>query len=102
MPEDDEEIILEIPEQNQEEEDASEWIPPVLKKAEIPHKKQSCADVFFIQYIICIVILTVLFSVRLWDVQSFQNAVKQFEMHTHADSLPWVLDIIERVKQLWS
>ncbi|MBR1554090.1 MAG: hypothetical protein IJ644_01715 [Oscillospiraceae bacterium] len=101
MPEDDE-VILEIPEQNPEEEEASEWIPPVLKKAENSHKKQSIADVFFIQYIICIVILTVLFSVRLWDEQSFQNAVNQFESATHAESLPWVLDIIEQVKQLWN
>ena len=51
MPEDDE-VILEIPEQNPEDEKTSEWIPPVLKKAEPPEKKQSCADVFFIQYII--------------------------------------------------
>ena len=98
----DDEVILEIPEQNPEDEKTSEWIPPVLKKAEPPEKKQSCADVFFIQYIICIVILTVLFSVRLWDEQSFQNAVNLFEMHTHAESLPWVLEIIERVKQLWN
>ena len=101
MPEDDE-VILEIPEQNPEDEKTSEWIPPVLKKAEPPEKKQSCADVFFIQYIICIVILTILFSVRLWDVQSFQNVVNQFESEMHKESLPWVLDIIERVKQLWN
>ncbi|MBE6875933.1 MAG: hypothetical protein E7496_04295 [Ruminococcus sp.] len=99
MPEDDE-IILEIPEQNPGEEEASEWIPP--EKTEVPEKKQSCADVFFIQYIICIVVLTILFAVRLWDVQSFQNAVNQFESATHADSLPWILDIIEQVKQLWN
>lgn len=94
-----EEVILEIPEQDEE---FPEWQPPILKKAEIPEKKQSCADIFFMQYVICIVLLTILFSVRLWDGQSFQNAVDQFEAYTHMPSEPWVLTAIEWVKQLWN
>ena len=94
-----EDVILEIPEENASE----EWTPPILKKSEIPVKKhQSCADVFFIQYVVCIVILTVLFSVRLWDEQSFQNAVNQFVQAIHAESAPWVLSLIAWVKELWS
>ena len=92
-----EDVILEIPEQN----DYEEWTPPVLKKVEIS-KHQSSADVFFIQYVVCIVILTVLFSVRLWDEQSFQNAVNQFVQAIHAESAPWVLSLIAWVKELWS
>ncbi len=95
-----EEVILEIPEQNPEE--PAEWIPPVLKKAESAEKKQSCADVFFIQYLVCIIVLTILFSVRLWDGQSFQNAVTLFNDRIHAESAPWMLELLEWVKQLWN
>ncbi len=97
-----EHVVLEIPEQNPDSAEEQEWQPPVLKKAEIPEKKQSCTDVFFIQYVVCIILLTILFSVRLWDGQSFQNAVDLFADRTHADSLPWVLDALEWVKQLWN
>lgn len=97
-----EDVILEIPEQDTSEDgELQEWTPPVLKKVQIS-KHQSCADVFFIQYVVCIVILTILFSVRLWDEQSFQNAVNQFVQAIHADSAPWVLSLIAWVKTLWS
>jgi len=94
-----ENVVLEIPELN---EDSPEWMPPVLKKEKVPEKKQSCADIFFMQYVICIIILTILFSVRLWDGQSFQEAVHQFSEYTHADSESWLISLIEQVKQLWN
>ena len=94
-----ENIILEIPELN---ENSPEWQPPVLRKEEMPEKKQSCADVFFIQYSVCMIVLTLLFLVRLWDEQSFQNAVSLFHAQTHADSESWLLALIEQVKQLWN
>ena len=99
-----EDVILEIPEQeNSENDELQEWTPPVLRKVKIPvRKQQSCADVFFIQYVVCIVILTILFSVRLWDEQSFQNAVQEFVQGIHADSEPWVLSFIVWVKSLWN
>jgi len=96
-----EEIILEIPEPS---EDSPGWQPPELIKAEIPEKEntQSCADVFFVQYVICILLLTALFSVRLYDENVFRNTVKLFQAQTHADSEPWVLSLIALVKNLWS
>ena len=97
-----EEVVLEIPEQNPTEEKPEEWIPPVLRKSEIPEKKQSCADVFFMQYLVCIIVLTILFSVRLWDGQSFQNAVAIFNTQIHAESAQWILDFLEWVKQFWN
>ncbi|MBR7083759.1 MAG: hypothetical protein IKI37_01030 [Oscillospiraceae bacterium] len=97
-----EDVILEIPEQEDSENDElPEWTPPVLRKTEIP-ERQSCADIFFIQYVVCIVILTILFSVRLWDEQSLQNAVHEFVQGIHADSEPWVLSFIAWVKSLWN
>ncbi|MBR1528210.1 MAG: hypothetical protein IJ642_02770 [Oscillospiraceae bacterium] len=94
-----ENVVLEIPELN---EDSPEWVPPVLKKEEVPEKKQSCADVFFMQYVVCMIVLTVLFSVRLWDEQSFQEAVSQFSVQIHADSESWLIALIGQVEQLWN
>lgn len=97
-----EEMILEIPEQTDE---MAEWEPPVLKNAEIPENKkrsQSCADIFFIQYIICILLLTALFSVRLLDEQIFQHTIYLFQEYTHAESEPWILSLIEQGKQIWN
>ena len=97
-----EEVILEIPQQD-ENQDSAEWQPPVLRKEPIPEKKlQSCADVFFVQYLICIILLTIIFSVKLWDEQSFQNVVNQFSEQIHKPSELWVLSLIEWVKQLWN
>lgn len=93
-----ENVILEIPEAN---ENSQEWQPPVLRKEDVPEKKQSCADVFFIQYSICMIVLILLFLVRLWDKQSFQNAVSLFHEYSHADSESWLLTFIEQVKLLW-
>lgn len=98
------EIILEIPEQIETEEGESEWQPPVLKKAELTEKKQlqSCADVFFIQYITCVLILTALFAIRIYDESIFQNAINLFENYSHAPSEIWIEELINWVKNLWN
>lgn len=102
MQEDD--VILEIPEQLEDEDGELEWQPPVLKKAELTEKKhlQSCADIFFMQYVVCILILTALFAVRIYDESIFQNTVNLFESYSHAPSEPWVEQLISLVKSLWS
>ena len=96
-----EDTILEIPERTEEE---PGWQPPVLTKAEIPENphSQSCADVFFVQYIICILLLTALFAVRLYDANVFRDTVNLFDERSHADSEPWILHLIELVKSLWN
>ena len=98
------EVILEIPEVPESQEDGAEWQPPVLKKAELSEKKQlqSCADIFFMQYIICILILTALFAIRIYDESIFQNTVNLFENYSHAPSEIWVEELINWLKNLWS
>ena len=97
-------VVLEIPEQIENADGELEWQPPVLRHAEPSEKKhsQSCADVFFMQYIICIFLLTILFAVRLYDESAFQNAVHLFENYSHAPSEPWMEQLINSIQNLWS
>ncbi len=92
-----ENVILDIPESSE-----NGWQPPVLKKEEIPEDPQSCADIFFMQYIICILLLTALFSIRIYDEKIFQNTIAIFQQRTHADSESWILHLIALVQSLWN
>ncbi|MDE5767801.1 MAG: hypothetical protein K2H29_03765 [Oscillospiraceae bacterium] len=90
-------VILEIPGQIENEEGETEWQPPVLRHAEPSEKIRSrrCVDVFFMQYVICIFLLTILFAVRLYDESIFQNAVHLFETYSHAPTEPWLAGFLE-------
>ena len=93
-------VILEIPGQIENEDGETEWQPPVLRHAEPSEKIRSrrCADVFFMQYIICIFLLTILFAVRFYDESVFQNTVHLFETYSHAPSEPWLVEFLESIK----
>lgn len=96
-----EDVIVEIPAEE------AEWQPPVLKtelREEHPPKEsgQSAADVFFMQYVICILLLTLLLVVRLYDEALFKSVTDTFQARTHAPSEPWAEELILMVRGLWS
>lgn len=90
-------VILEIPGQIEHENGETEWQPPVLRHAEESEKirSRSCADVFFMQYVVCIFLLTILFAIRFYDEDIFQNTVHLFETHSHAPTIPWLAGFLE-------
>lgn len=92
-------VILEIPGQTQDESGETAWQPPVLRHAEPSEKirSRSCADVFFMQYVICIFLLTILFAVRLYDESIFQNTVHLFETYSHAPTESWLAGFLELI-----
>lgn len=96
-----EDVIVEIPVQTEE----TEWQPPVLRteeRKERPESPRSAADVFFMQYVICILVLTLLFVVRLYDEALFRDVTETFREQTHAPSEPWAEELMLLVKGLWS
>lgn len=92
-----EETVMEIPERTKGE----EWQPPVLKRQRTD-SQQSMADVFFVQYAVCILLLTVLFVIRLCDEEMFRTILVQFRTRTHAGTEEWILQLAEFLHQLWS
>lgn len=98
-----EDVIVEIPQPTEE----TPWEPPVLKTEvheEQPEKKdmQSAADVFFMQYVICILVLTLLLVIRLYDETLFRDVTETFQTRTHAPSEPWAEAFLSMVRGLWS
>lgn len=96
-----EDVIVEIPAEE------AEWQPPVLKtevREEQPEtgSGQSVADVFFMQYVICILLMTLLLVVRLYDEALFRSVTDTFQARTHAPSAPWAEELLLMVKNLWS
>lgn len=98
-----EDVIVEIPQPSEE----TPWEPPVLK-TEVhegkPEKKdvQSAADVFFMQYVICILVLTLLLVIRLYDEELFRDVTNTFSERMHAPSVPWAENLVQTVRGLWS
>ncbi len=83
-----EETVIEIPEAGEEE----GWQPPVLthRKPDKLPKKRSCSDVFFIQYVICILLVTAFFAIRLYDKSLGDSVLEEFRVHTHTADAPFV------------
>ncbi|MCR4646891.1 MAG: hypothetical protein K5695_16045 [Oscillospiraceae bacterium] len=89
--------IIEIPD------DRDTWEPPVVhavKPAEEP--PQSPADVFFAQYIVCILLLTVLLILRLYDEGLFDDVTGLFRSRSGAPSEPWAEAAASALRSLWS
>ena len=95
-----EETIIEIPDAAGED----GWKPPVLthvisdKKPEI----QRLTDVFFIQYVICILLVIAVFVIRFCNRSLGNNALLQFETLSHAPTAAWIADLITSIQTLWS
>lgn len=95
-----EETVIEIPEAAPEE----GWQPPVLtqQKSEKPPKIQSCADVFFIQYVVCILLLTAVFAIRYYDRALCDSMLTGFQEQTHAPTEVFVTELIAFLQSQWS
>ena len=92
-----EKVIVEIPE------DRDTWEPPVVKGAEPAEESpQYAADVLFAQYIVCVLLLTVLLMLRLYDEGLFDGVTGLFRSRTGAPSEPWAEAFAAAVQGLWS
>ncbi len=89
------EVIVEIPEEQH-------WEPPVLTKAEEPEDHSSPADVFFMQYAVCILVLTALLVLRLCDQGAYSTVTETFREHSSAPDLPWTAQLAALAGSLWS
>ncbi len=95
-----EETKIEIPEITEE----SGWQPPIIQqeKTKRRQKTQHCTDVFFVQYVICILLLTGLFAVKIYNESLFSGLLTQFCSQTQAPSEPWAQAAAEQLQDLWS
>ena len=96
-------VSVNIPEYQEEE----GWQPPVITEfvpeedEQAPEKIQSVADVFFMQYIGCIIILTVLLIVRILDEPTFRNTTEIFLNYSRMPSETWAVQAVEAIRNLW-
>ena len=92
-----EQVVVEIPPQEEE----GTWTPPVLRHTQ-GRPGQSCADIFFVQYAACVLMLTALFVIRLYDAAAFDGAVDSFRQQTQAPSETWMDSLMQLAASLWS
>ncbi len=94
------ETIIEIPEADPEE----GWQPPVLTQehTEPPRSSQRVSDVFFIQYVICLLVITAFFTVRCFAPDLAQNALDSFFTNTHAPSEAFAEALLAHLQSRWS
>lgn len=78
------------------------WEPPVLRGEPVQEEPQSTADVFLAQYAVCILLLTVLLILRLYDDGTFAQVAETFRSRTTAPSEAWAEAAAAAVKGLWS
>ncbi len=97
-------VSVNIPEYEAEE----GWKPPVITEfapeeedEQAPEKIESVADVFFMQYIGCIIILTVLLIVRILDEPAFSHTAEQFLNYSRMPSEQWAVQAVEYICNLW-
>ena len=97
-----EDVIIEIPEMPQVTEEVT-WVPPVITEQpqETQPRVQSTADVFFMQYILRILLLTLLLVIRLYDEGVFTEVTESFRSGTAAPSEPWAEAFVTMVQNLW-
>ncbi len=99
-------VSVEIPEYQEEE----GWQPPIITEfapedeedEQAPEKIQSVADVFFMQYIGCIIILTALLIVRILDEPTFRHTTELFLNYSRMPSETWAVQAVEAIRNLWS
>ncbi|MBR4100545.1 MAG: hypothetical protein IKK51_01540 [Oscillospiraceae bacterium] len=95
-----EETIIEIPNDTQED----GWQPPVLthvisdKKPEI----QRLTDVFFIQYVVCILLVLAVFILRFCDKTLGNNVLMHFDTQSHVPTAACIAQFIEFLQSIWS
>lgn len=89
-----EQVIVDIPKEET-------WKPPVLREEDIPEDHTSAADVFFMQYAVCILVLTAVLFLRLLDQSACSSVVGTFREQSAAPDLPWTDALISLIAGLW-
>ncbi len=95
------ETIIEIPDLQQGE----NWVPPVIMEQTdsfAPAQKRSCIDIFFAQYAICIILITVVLLLRLLDPISAAEAESRFVSAITQPDASWVRTLAEALSSLWN
>ncbi|MEE5992000.1 MAG: hypothetical protein V3G42_02025 [Oscillospiraceae bacterium] len=97
-------VSVNIPEYQEDE----GWQPPMITEfapeetdEQAPEKIQSVADVFFMQYIGCIIILTVLLIIRILDEPTFRHMAELFLNYSRMPSETWAVEAVEAIRNLW-
>ena len=98
-------VIVEIPE-------GETWEPPALTEAQPVAEEppepapsaapDSAADVFFMQYAVCILLLTAVLVLRVLDASTFGNTLETFRNNTACPDEPWVTGLFRYIGSLWS
>ena len=92
-----EQVIVDIPKE------AETWEPPVLRtETPEPETQPSAADVFFMQYAVCILVLTALLILRLCDQNAYADVLGTFRAQSAAPDLPWTDALVTFVGSLWN
>lgn len=89
-------VIVDIPKE------AEAWEPPVLRTEEETPRTESAADVFFMQYAVCILVLTALLILRLCDQNAYSGVIDTFRSQSDAPDLPWTDALLSLIAGLWS
>ena len=94
-----EQVIVDIP----QVQDEPKWTPPAVELQEEPGERvQSAADVFFMQYAVCILLLTALLLLRLCDREAGDSVTAAFRAQSSAPDAPWVTQFMALIGGLWS
>ena len=94
-----EQVIVDIP----QVQDEPKWTPPAVELQEEPGERvQSAADVFFMQYAVCILLLTALLLLRLCDREASEGVTAMFRAQSSAPDAPWVTQFMALIGGLWS
>lgn len=92
-----EETCVRIPEITEED----GWQPPVLEKRST-RPRSRCSDIFFAQYAVCILLVTGLLTLRVWDDALYSGLVERFCAETTAPSEIWAEEAAGYLRELWS
>ena len=95
-----EETMIEIPDAPLED----GWQPPMLTHIIHERKKdtQRLTDVFFIQYVTCVLLVMAVFVLRFCDRTMFCTVVTDFYAQSHSSTAAFVEVLIGFFQTLWS
>lgn len=94
------ETIIEIPASHEDD----GWQPPVLTRIDCQHPKaaQRITDVFFIQYVTCVLLVLAVWMLGFCDSTLGNHVLHEFNTQSHAPSPPLVVQTVSLFESLWS
>ncbi len=87
-----EETHIEIPDSTEDG-----WQPPVLKKVPAvkkPTHASRCTDIFFVQYAVCVLLLTSLLLLKLYHPASYADALSFYRTLIQAPTEPCIAALL--------